>query len=164
MQKLLKYEITSTSYYLVENTKQGKGCRLKKNDKASFARGLVEQLPVDCRNVQSNVDMVVVDFMAFIRKLPQKVVSSLKNYGDLAKTLMELIMGNASRSSANRIDIIFDVYRTNSIKDGERASRSTSMENKVQVQVYFMNWVVKNYRCGRDILWRCTRKPLYKTG
>ena len=112
--------------------------------------------------------MIVIDFMAFIRKLPQKVVSALHNYGDLSKTLVDMIMSHATKSSANRIDIILDVYRKNSIKDGERARCSTSQgitisikkdiqklpvdmslfwsstENKIQIQDYFMNWVIKN--------------------
>lgn len=136
---------------------------------------MVEHLPVDCRNVTSNVDMVVVDFMAFIRKLPQKIVSSLENYGNLARTLMNLIVNHAVGSSAKRIDIIFDVYRKNSIKDDERASRSSSqgitvsikkdiqklpvdmslfwssMENKIQIQYYFMNWVVKNCEIDKEV-------------
>ena len=53
----------STSYYLVKNTKPG--CLLKKNAKASFAKELIDQLPIECRHVHSSVGMVVIDLMAF---------------------------------------------------------------------------------------------------
>ena len=170
MQNLLKHEITSTSYFLVSETKQGH--RLKKPDKSSLTREIVGKLPKQFQNVQGGADMVIIDFMAFIRKLPFKKLK-LQTYGDLAATLMERIMSNAVGSS--RIDIIFDVYQQNSIKDGERAARAAaqgitisikkdiqslpvdmtlfwdSMENKIQLQRYFMTWMIRNCNYAKEI-------------
>ena len=109
MNKLLNHEITSTSYFLINETKEGH--RLKKPDKFSLTREtreIVAKLPKDSQNVQRSFEMVVIDFMALVRKLPFKKLN-LRTYSDLATTLMERIMANAIGSS--RVDIIFDVYQ-----------------------------------------------------
>lgn len=51
--------------------------------------------------------MIVIDFMALVRKLPLKKMN-LGTYGDLADCLRNNIMNYAIGSS--RINIIFDVY------------------------------------------------------
>ena len=171
MNKLLNHEITSTSYFLINETKEGH--RLKKPDKFSLTREtreIVAKLPKDSQNVQRSVEMVVIDFMALVRKLPFKKLN-LRTYSDLATTLMERIMANAIGSS--RVDIIFDVYQRNSIKDGERTARGSvksisiaikgdhlrlpvdmnlfwnSMDNKNQIQNYLKSWMI-NLHCVSD--------------
>ena len=122
MNELLKYEITTTSYFLVSETKHGH--RLKKCDKSSLPRELISIVPSQLQNCpvrHSDVEMVVVDFMALVRKLPVKKLN-LKTYDDLASALKDHILYKAVAST--RIDIIFDVYRRYSIKSGESAARS----------------------------------------
>ena len=81
MADLLKYELTSTSHFLTTECKDG--IKLKKSDKASLARELVNQLSLEHRNVQSDAQMIVVDFMALVRRLPVKKIG-LHTFGELA--------------------------------------------------------------------------------
>ena len=72
MEEILKYEITSTSYFLVSETNEGQS--LKKCDKAALAREVLTRAnlsPQDASQVLS-VDAVVFDFMALVRKVPIK--------------------------------------------------------------------------------------------
>ncbi|KAG1683196.1 TBC1 domain family member 5 [Nymphon striatum] len=123
MLELLKYELTSTSQFLTTECKDG--IKLKKPDKASLARELVSHLPQETRNVKSDAQMTIVDFMALVRKLPMKKMG-LHTFEELAKSLSDRILATGSVST--RIDIIFDVYQKSSIKQMERAQRSSSEE------------------------------------
>ena len=102
MLELLKYELTSTSQFLTTECKDG--IKLKKADKASLTRELVSQLPQETRNVKSDAQMTVVDFMALVRKLPMKKMG-LHTFGELAESLSNSILATGSEST--RIDIIF---------------------------------------------------------
>lgn len=175
MKKLLKYEITSTSYFLV--TEKDGVLVLKKGDKSVLSRELISKVPKQQQNIQlrnSDIDMTVVDFMGVVRKLPVKKLN-LKTYGDLASALKNEIVDKSRGSS--RIDIIFDVYRTYSTKHSERSGRCNtgtggitvsikdekqnlpvnmdlfwdSMENKSQLQMFFMNWMSRNYKGRREL-------------
>ncbi|KAG1649147.1 hypothetical protein GQR58_029262 [Nymphon striatum] len=84
MLELLKYELTSTSQFLTTECKDG--IKLKKPDKASLARELVSHLPQETRNVKSDAQMTIVDFMALVRKLPMKKMG-LHTFEELAKTI-----------------------------------------------------------------------------
>ena len=79
MLELLKYELTSTSEFLTSECKDG--IKLKKADKASLTRKLVSQLPQETRNVKSDAQMTIVDFMALVRKLPMKEMG-LHTFGE----------------------------------------------------------------------------------
>ncbi|KAG1679017.1 Inositol-trisphosphate 3-kinase [Nymphon striatum] len=170
MLELLKYELTSTSQFLTTECKDG--IKLKKPDKASLARELVSHLPQETRNVKSDAQMTIVDFMALVRKLPMKKMG-LHTFEELAKSLSDRILATGSVST--RIDIIFDVYQKSSIKQMERAQRSSSEEitmtirsdnqklpvnldmfwssmlNKVWLQEYVFKWMLQNVKSDKEI-------------
>ena len=102
MLELPKYELTSTFQFLTTECKDG--IKLKKPDKASLTRELVSQLPQETRNVKSDAQMKIVDFMALVRKLPMKMMG-LHTFGELAESLSNSIL--ATGSASTRIDIIF---------------------------------------------------------
>ncbi|KAG1664878.1 Transposable element Tc3 transposase [Nymphon striatum] len=129
MLELLKYELTSTSQFLTTECKDG--IKLKKPDKASLARELVSHLPQETRNVKSDAQMTIVDFMALVRKLPMKKMG-LHTFEELAKSLSDRILATGSVST--RIDIIFYVYQKSSIKQMERAQRSSSEEITITIR------------------------------
>ena len=60
----------------------------------------------------------IVDGMACVRQMK----TSKLTYNDFATHLLNLIIGCSK--SANSVDVIFDVYLENSIKDVERSRRS----------------------------------------
>ena len=117
--------------------------------------------------------MTVVDFMALVRKLPMKQMG-LGTFGQLAESLSNSIL--AKGSGSKRIDVIFDVYQKSSIKQMERAQRSSSEEitvtiqsdsqklpvnldmfwssmlNKVRLQQYVFKWVKKNIQSEKEIV------------
>ena len=114
--------MTSTSQFLTTECKDS--IRLKKPDKASLSRELVNQLPEENRNAKCDAQMTMVDFMALVRKLPMKKIGR-DSFGQLAGSLSCSILAIGSKST--RIDIIFDVYQKSSIKQMERAQRSSSV-------------------------------------
>ena len=81
MLELPKYELTSTSQFLTTECKDD--IKLKKPDTASLTRKLVSQLPQETRNVKSDAQMTIVDFMALVCKLPMKKMG-LHTFGELA--------------------------------------------------------------------------------
>ncbi|KAG1674885.1 hypothetical protein GQR58_014932 [Nymphon striatum] len=95
------------------------------------ARKLVSHLPQETRNVKSDAQMTIVDFMALVRKLPMKKMG-LHTFEELAKSLSDRILATGSVST--RIDIIFDVYQKSSIKQMERAQRSSSEEITITIR------------------------------
>ena len=170
MLELLKYELTSTSQFLTTECKDG--IRLKKPDKVSLSRELVNQLPQEKRNVKCDAQMTIVDFMALVRKLPIKM--GIDTFGELAESLSNSILATGSEST--RIDIIFDVYQKSSIKQMERAQRSSSEQititirsdnqkvpvdldmfwssilNKVRLQEYVFKWMLQNVVSEKEII------------
>ena len=95
MDKLLKYELTSTSQFLTTECEDG--FHLKKPDKASLTRELVNQLPKEKRNIKSDAQMTTVDFMALVRKLPVKKMG-IQTFGELAESLSHSILTIGSES------------------------------------------------------------------
>ena len=75
--------------------------------------------------------MTIVDFMALVRKLPMKKMG-LDTFGQLAESLSNSILAKGSEST--RIDIIFYVYQKSSIKQTERAQRSSSEEITITIR------------------------------
>ena len=116
--------------------------------------------------------MTVVDFMSLVRKLQMKKMG-LDTFGDIAECLSNIIL--ATGSDSKRIDIIFDVYQNSSIKQIERAQRNpseqititirsdnqkvpidfnmfwSSMLNKVRLQEYFFQWMLKNVLSEKEM-------------
>ena len=108
--------------------------------------------------------MVVIDFMGYARKMPTKKMK-LKSFGDLMKCLISKFKSLAE--TCTRVDIVFDLYRENSIKSHERKRRSTKSciatsvshhdqplpvdidafwalsHNKVSFQQFLIKWVLE---------------------
>ena len=167
---LEKYELTNTSQFLTTECKDG--IKLKKHDKASLTRELVSQLSQETRNVKSDAQMTIVDFMALVRKLPMKKMGR-HTFGELAESLYNSV--HAKGSASSRIDIIFYVYQKSSIKQMERAQRSSSeqititirfdnqklpgdldifwssMFNNVRLQEYVFKWMLQNVESDKEI-------------
>ena len=61
----------------------------------------------------------IADAMAFVRQVRVNDLS----YSQFAESLLSYIVGCAKK--VTQIDVIFDLYKENSIKDVERARRST---------------------------------------
>ena len=66
--------------------------------------------------------LIVIDFMAYARKIPTKK-ANLKTFGDFVTKLWNTFSSLASNST--QIDIVFDIYLDDSIKACERARRQT---------------------------------------
>ena len=68
-------------------------------------------------------------------------VKPLKStYSEFAVRLLKYVLSN--RSQSERIDIVFDVYENNSIKDVERYRRSSS---ELSVQKLLLNMEIKQW-------------------
>ena len=115
---LLKHEIVLTSFYL---TKDGE---LRKSPKPELARELNNLLENSCPVDVPDSDLksvVVVDFMAYARKIPTKK-TMLATCEDFFKALWRTF--SILSKGCSQLDIVFDVYLRHSIKQGERNRRS----------------------------------------
>ena len=99
-----------------------------KADRSLFGRIMVmaqacsllmeEQLPDNCASV--------VDRMSLV----QRVKSNQATFGDIATTVFSMALNEGGKS--NRIDIVFDMYHENSIKNSERLLRGEESGHKLQ--------------------------------
>ena len=109
---------------------------------------------------------IVIDFMAYARKVPLKKLK-LRTFEDFANNLWKTFR-YLSRDSS-RIDIVFDLYLKDSVKQYERDRRSktdpintsirrrdqplpvemdrfwASSDNKIYFQQFFITWAIENY-------------------
>ena len=170
LHSLLSKEITTTSFFMLKDG------FLRKPQKSEFARELKECCKEDIVSTIPNNDrlpsVTIIDFMAFCRKVPIKK-SRLRTYEDFFNALWSTF-DSISRKS-NRIDIVFDLYLENSIKEQERSRRGcenanetiitsfkqslpvdldsfwASADNKVQLQQKFIDWMKTNYKGAKPI-------------
>ena len=97
---------------------------LRRTNKASLATTLqsnvtaVEQLPENCASV--------VDGMGLV----QRVKGDQAAFGDIATTVFSMALNEGGKS--NRIDVVFDTYRENSIKNSERLLRGEESGHQLQ--------------------------------
>lgn len=165
---LLKHEIVTTSYNL---TKDGD---LRKSPKSELSRELKKLLDEPCPTdvPESNLKTaLVIDFMAYARKIPPKKMKLL-TFEDFFKVLWQIF--STLSKGYSRMDIVFDVYLRQSIKEGERSRRSKSdpietniattkqqipvemdrfwgsSENKMKFQQAFAKWLSSEYQSGVD--------------
>ena len=61
---------------------------------------------------------IIIDFLSFARKFPIKKLN-LKTFSDLVANLCSTF--NSHSRDCTRIDIVFDLYKDDSIKAGERS-------------------------------------------
>ena len=119
VQYLLSYEIVSTSFYL---TKDGS---LQKSPKSELAREVKNLLGESCSATvpesEERLKTMLIDFMAYARKVATKKMNLITYehfFKVLWKTFSSLSVG------CNRMDIVFDLYLEQSIKQAERSRRS----------------------------------------
>ena len=138
---LLKHEIVLTSFCL---TKDGELWKLLKSELARELKNLLEKLcPVEIPD--SNLKSVVIDFMAFARKIPTKKMM-LATYEDFFKALWRTF--SSLSKGCSRINIVFNVYLRHSIKQGERNQRVNLIQLK-QISHPSSNYLLKWTDFGR---------------
>ena len=173
---LLRYELTSTSYYL---TSDG---LLEKPEKAQLSRELESKfLKKDevllNHPAPQEKTAVIIDFIAYARKVYSKVLKC-KTFGDYFNNLWKRFQKLSEDSL--RIDIVFDLYEDKSLKHWERLRREkvdpidiipnnpnaplpvnmdtfwASSQNKMLFQELFIEWLVK-----QEIMKKCVfgRRP-----
>ena len=99
------------------------GDELKKHNKAEILQELEKSLEKnDYSNSIGPNATIIVDFMSAIRKVPLSKFSCIK---DALECLWNMI---TKVGEANQIDIVFDSYVENSIKELTRESRSNDVE------------------------------------
>ena len=172
IRELLCHELTSTSFFLMQDG------YLRKPTKSEFSREIEHKLvvpppfevPVLSKRIKT---AIVIDFMAYARRvLVKKFKLNTYEYlfNNVWKTLCYL-----SRDCC-RIDIVFDLYLKDSVKQYERERRSkadptntvirrsdqplpvemdrfwASCENKVPFQQFFMKWITENYTDDKPLV------------
>ena len=156
---LLAFEIGSMHYYLFKNG------YLRKAKKSELKNTLRKSV-LACPSKVSNSSMIVavkVDFMGHARKGPIKKLN-LRTCHNLTSHLWNSFI--QIYESATRIDIVFDLYILNSIKNDERDRRGpiaeqilpaemdlfwALSENKIVFQQFFIEWCVKNHSNDKPI-------------
>ena len=74
--------------------------------------------------------------------LVQRVQGDQATFGDIASTILSMALREGSKST--RIDVVFDTYRKNSIKDSERSARGE--ETRQQLQAITSAQIVRQWR------------------
>ena len=167
--ELLKFELTSTAFFLMKDG------YLRKSTKSELAKEIekaLEVMPAVDVQRSNNETMIAIDFMAYARRV-QVTKLKLATYGDFFTQLC----GTFSYLSrdCSRIDIIFDLYLPESIKEYERNRRGkfdaintnitrldqplpvdmnrfwSSAENKVRLQQFFIKWITETYKDQKTV-------------
>ena len=116
-EELLIHEITRSGFFLVD-----KDGYVKKSVKSQLGTELLKLCPdVDPKELTTPppTKAHIIDFMAMIRKIAfKKLEPPVKTFNDLAVSLTKMIV-NAGCNS-NKIHIVFDTYKEDSIKSAER--------------------------------------------
>ncbi|KAF3853607.1 hypothetical protein F7725_014295 [Dissostichus mawsoni] len=172
--KLIKHEITNSAFFLVD-----KDGYLRKSAKSQLGAELLKLCPlIDKKGPQTSpkTHAAIIDFMALVRKVPlKKLHPPVKTFHDFAIALTSMV--TKAGNNCDEIHIVFDTYREDSIKNGERERRGKSkdmvvldvilpnqnvpvvLENfwsssisKTAFQAFYVQWLTTNYQ---------GTKPLY---
>ncbi len=118
---------------------------MRKTNKSTLATTLqknvrvVDQLPENSASVVDGMNLV------------QRVKADQVTFGDVANTVLSMALSQGSNSK--RIDVVFDTYRENSIKNSERSARGG--ETGHQLQSITGTQIVRQWR---SFLTRVTNK------
>ena len=149
---------------------------LGKSVKSQLGTELLKLCPlVDKKGPETSpqTHAIVIDFMALVRKVPlKKLKPPVKTFNGFAITLTSII--TKAGHNCDEIHIVFDNYREDSIKNGERERRGKLRElvvldlissnqnvpedfwsssiTKSAFQAFYVEWLTNNYK---DV------KPLY---
>ena len=171
---LLCQELMSTSFFLTQDDGY-----LRKSEKSELTREIEKKLetPPSLDVSKGNTPgMVTIDFMAYARKIPVAKLK-LKTVGEFVMQLWHTFCFLSRNCST--MDIIFDLYLDQSIKEYEHNRRNksdgivtainrmdqplpiemdqfwSSTENKARLQQFFIKWFSETYK---------DRKPVYLGG
>ena len=97
----------------------------RKSNKTTLASHLQRNVQLADRPPSNSA--TIIDAMSLVQKL--KVGSIKTTFGSVASSLMSMILLEGSQSK--RIDVVFDTYRENSIKNIERSIRGESPGEQV---------------------------------
>ena len=126
VEDLLLHEITSSAFFLVD-----KDGFLKKSTKSQLGSELLKLCPqIDPKERETTPwtnAYIYNRFMALVRKVPlKKLEPPVKTFHDLALALTGIITNTAC--NCEEIHIVFDTYKEDSIKNGERKRRGKSKQ------------------------------------
>ena len=171
VEKLLSYKLVDKSLFLTKDD------YLRKSEKSELVRELEKKLataspisvPFDNTNESS---VIVIDFMAYSRRVPIKKLN-LTSFKDLFETLLHTF--EQLSKHCTRIDIVFDLYLKDSLKEYERMRRSkvdpietlivrydqplpveidrfwASSTNKTKLQKTFIQWIINNFNLSTPV-------------
>ena len=162
VQQLLSYEVVSTSFYL---TKDGSLKKSLKSELAREAKNLLgESCPATVPESEERFKAMVIGFIPYARKVASKKMNLIIDedfFKVLQKTFSSLSIGG------NCMNIIFDLYLEQSIKQAERSRRRklepidkqqfpaemdrfcASSDNKMKFQQAFIDWMT--FHCQSNI-------------
>ena len=120
-----------------------------KSDLATEIKKMYNESPLDL--IPYN-EMLVIDFMAYARKIK---VKDLSTFGDLARYLLNIFEPLAIRGRSIRVDIIFDVYCPRCIKYSQKVHIAGT-------NVFQFSISSENQKLPADIksLWSCSEIKL----
>ena len=122
VEELLQHEITNSAFFLID-----KDGYLRKSVKSQLGTELLKLCPlIDKKGAKTSpqTHAIVINFMALLRKVPlKKLDPPVKTFLDFAIALTSMI----TKAGHNRdeIHIVFDTYREDSIKHGEKDRRAS---------------------------------------
>ncbi|KAF3848107.1 hypothetical protein F7725_021135 [Dissostichus mawsoni] len=125
LEELLQHEITNSAFFLVD-----KDGYLRKSAKSQLGAELLKLCPlIDKKGPQTSpkTHAAIIDFMALVRKVPlKKLHPPVKTFHDFAIALTSMV--TKAGNNCDEIHIVFDTYREDSIKNGERERRGKSKD------------------------------------
>ena len=164
---LFAYEGTDKSYFLSPD-----GLFLSKGNKSEL-QPLLKTKSIPSNDVEYNMErsILVIDFMAEARKIgSRRKKFNLKTFGDVIDDLWQRVLHMGRQ--VDRIDIVFDCYRNDSVKALERHRRGLTSDaaritvsnmtqplppakeferlwslsaNKISLEQFFITWLMDNY-------------------
>ncbi len=173
VEELLQHEITNSAFFLID-----KNGYLRKSVKSQLGTELLKLCPlVEKKGPETSphTHAIVIDFMAFVRKVPLKRLDPpVETFHDFAIALTSMI--TKAGNNSDDIHIVFDTYREDSIKNGERERRAMSKElvvldtispnqnvpvvlenfwsssiSKTSFQVFYVEWLTTNYQDSKPL-------------
>ena len=173
VEELLQHEITNSAFFLVD-----KDGYLRKSVKSQLRNELLKLCPqIDKKGPETTpkAHAIIIDFMAFVRKIPiKKLHPPIKTFHDFAITLTSMV--TKAGHNCDEIHIVFDSYREDSIKNGERERRGKSKDrvvldvvspnqhlpvvienfwsspiSKTAFQAFYVDWLKTNYHGSKTL-------------
>ena len=103
-------------------------------NKSALTSLLMDDIDCDTIPQKDGTVAIVVDGMAFIRSSgkPQNATT----FGDIAQTMKSSLITVCKKYGSQRLDLVFDRYRTDSVKSGTRSQRGAGkIKNAVRRQI-----------------------------